>query len=137
MCDCCKECIQEVAVEAVTASDTIALPYSERVQSATIRRILVRRSGSATLKSYTLKTLAADTVIATAHLVLMNKNGAEQMRYPVSALQRDFNSPDAYTCNFQDIDLTQCSIKLDTGASGYSATAVIEIIFGIECPTTC
>lgn len=137
MCNCCNLCIEEISLEVVTNGAAINLPVNQRIQNANIKRILVRRSGSATLKSVTGKTLAADTVIATAHLILNDLGGKEKIKYPISALQRDFNSPDAYQCDLVNIDPTQCQIILDTTASGYNAAHVVEIIFGIECPKNC
>lgn len=138
MCKCnCNTCFEEVPLSAVLNAATVPLPISTRIQSNRIIGLLVRRSGSATLKDVNGKTLAADSVIATAHLVLTTANGDNKATYPLSALQRDFNSPDPYPCFWDDIDPTQCSIKLDTGASGYDATHVAEIIFRIECPKNC
>lgn len=138
MCNCCKmPCIEEIALEVVTSSGDIQLPVNQRIQNSTIRHILVRRSGSATLKSVTGKTLAADSVIATAHLILNSMGASEKMRYPIFSLQRDYNSPDAYQCNFTQIDPTQCKVVLDTTATGYNAAHVIEFIFGIECKENC
>lgn len=133
MCDCCaNKCI--VTLSTLANSSNVNLPDSSRVRESTVNSILVRRSGSGTLKDVNGRTLAADTVIATAHLKLVDKNGfAITDSIPLSVLQRDYNSPDAFRCKYQNVDPTQTVVKLDTGASGYDATHVVEIVFGLDC----
>lgn len=133
MCDCCaNECI--VTLSTLANAANVNLPDSSRVKNSVVKSILVRRSGGATLKDANGRTLAADTVIAQAHLRLVNLNGfAITDTIPLSVLQRDYNSPDAFRCKYKNIDPTQCVVIVNTGASGYDATHVVEIVFGLEC----
>lgn len=132
MCGKCESCT--VPVSVLASGSNITLPDVDRLSKGTIRTILVRRSNGVTLKNINGQTLAADTVIATAHLRLTTKNGAETLVYPLSALQRDVNSPEALCVNLPEISLASSGIVLDTTASGYNAAHVIEIVFGIDCP---
>lgn len=94
----------------------------------------MRKSGSGTLKNNQGQTLAADAVINTAHLQLKDVNGfAIGDQIPLNLLQRDVNSPEPLAVKWKNIDPTQCVITLDTSAAGYSATAVIELIWGMDC----
>lgn len=98
---------------------------------------MLRRLGSATGISATGATLAADSVIATAHLVLVNSRNVQVMNpIPLQLLQRDYNFPEPYQLDpavYAGIDLSRSYIILSTSAAGYSATAVIELVFEYEC----
>jgi len=132
MCNCKHQCT--ITLSATTDAANINLPDSSRIRRGTVNYIALRKSGSSTLKNVNGATLAADTVVDTAHLRVVNLNGfAVCDPIPLSFLQRDANSPEPYAVKWKDIDPTQCVITLDTGASGYSATDVIEIIFGLDC----
>jgi hypothetical protein len=132
MCNCKHQCT--ITLSTPTNGASLNLPDSSRIRDGVVSYIALRKAGGATLKNVNGQTLAADTVVNTAHLKVVNKNGfAICDPIPLSFLQRDANAPDPYPVKWQEVDPTQCVITLDTGAGGYSATAVIEIIFGIDC----
>ena len=132
---CCKPNQCFITIEALTNSAQISLPQSNRIQEGRVTSIMLRRSGSATLKSYTGNTLASDAVIATAHIRLKKLDGSEVTSpIPLSSLQRDFNSPDPLLVDWKNIDLTQSQIVLDFSVA--TATHVVEVIFGLDC-TNC
>lgn len=129
---CCKEdCI--VTAEVLTNAAILNLPLgvNERIQNNVLTAIWVPRSGSNTLKSASGKTVAADTVLATAHLVLKDSNGKEIVTIPFWLLMRDFNSPEPMRGHWVGVDVTQSQIILDLTAA--TVTQVIQISFGYEC----
>lgn len=132
MCNKCISC--SVPVSVPTNAAKIKFPDVDRLNKGTIRWLLVRRSGSATLKDINGDTLAADTVINTAHLTLMTKNGGETLVIPLSSLQRDYNAPEPQCVQLPAIASNSSFIQLDTSAADYDTSHVIEIIFGIDCP---
>jgi hypothetical protein len=132
MCNCKHQCT--ITLSATTSGAVLNLPDSSRIRNGRVNYIALRKSGAATLKNVNGQTLAADTVINTANLRVVNLNGfAICDPIPLSFLQRDANSPEPYAVDWQNVDPTQCVITLDTSAAGYSATAVVEIIFGLDC----
>lgn len=132
MCKKCHRCF--VPLEVLTDSADISMKDNKRISGGKITSLMLRRSGSVTLLALSGKTVAPDTVINTAHLTLRNANGTELITYPLSALQRDYNSPEPLCLDgLTGIDLASSTIKLSTGAAGYSAAHVIELIFGLDC----
>lgn len=131
MCCCKDNCI--VTAEVLTNAAQISLPLgvNERIQNNTLTSIMVPRSGSSTLKSASGKTVAADTVLATAHLVLKDSNGKEIVTIPLWHLMRDYNSPEPLRGEWIGVDVTQSYIILDLTAA--TTTQVIEITFGYNC----
>jgi len=127
----CLNCV--IPVSVVTAAEINQVPYTERINNNKVTHIWVR-TASGVQKDVNGNTLAASGVIKTAHLRLMSADGNEQWKIPIESLQRDTNYPEPFCVGNLDIDSSQCQIILDTGASGYSATAVIELLFGIVCP---
>lgn len=138
---CCKGHACSEAIQVVTATANLKLPDSAEIRDGKIKSITLRRLGSDTGLSATGGNLAADTVISTAHLTLINAKNVQVMKsMPLSLLQRDYNNPEPYQVNpdvFSGIDLSRSSITLDTGATGYLATDVIELIFEYDCQTNC
>lgn len=130
---CCQKYTCTVVQSILTNSGNLSLPDSNRISDNDVMALLLRRSGSSTLKDISGRTLAADTVINTAHLKLNNKNGKELAQIPLSVLQRDYNSPAPLPVDWKEVDPTQCSIVLDTTAAGYDATHVIELIWFYPC----
>jgi hypothetical protein len=132
MCNKCHTCFVSVEAE-IGATGTTKLPNLQRLAKGNVRSILVRKSGSGTLKSLSGKTLAPDSVVNTAHLTLKNANGYEIFSaMPMSVLQRDNNSPEPLCVNLEGgLDMEQSFIRFDT--SGSTATHVFEVIFGLEC----
>jgi hypothetical protein len=129
MCNCCThKCF--ITLQAVTSATQIQLPDNSRIRNGRVTSIALRRSGSATLKTITGATVAADSVIATANMFLVTLGG-EQICAPIplSFLQRDYNAPEPLKVNWQQIDLTQSTITLTPA----NATDVVEIIFGLDC----
>ena len=106
------------------------------IRDGRIRSIWLRRSGSATLLTRLGTTVAADTVIDTAHLTLVNQKTKQVMVIPLSTLQRDYNAPEPFAVDpdvYDGIDLSRSTITLSTSAAGYNATHAIEIMFEYEC----
>lgn len=95
---------------------------------------MVPRVAGATLYSPTGAVLAADTVTQSSYLSLVNENGTELQKIPLTHLQRDYNGPEPLRVNLKDIDPTQSKIIIGSlSAAGYSATASILITFGLDC----
>lgn len=134
---CCKpdNCI--LTTEVLTGSANIPMPQTanDRLKGSTITSIATTRSGTNTLKTRMGYTVAADTVLATAHLMLKDANSKEFIDIPFWLIMRDYNNPEPLKVNLDNIDLTQSYIVLDTTASGYSATNAIQITFGFNCKT--
>jgi hypothetical protein len=128
----CNKLITSVTISATTSGPNINFPDNSRIRDSKVVAISVRRSGSNTLYDQNGNTLAADTVIAGAHIRLVDLSGLELQRLPISTLQRDFNSPEPQCFNMDHIDPIQSSINLNTAAAGYSATAVIEMTFYLD-----
>lgn len=116
----------------MTNSSNISLPDSTRIRDNTVTSVLLRRSGSLTLKTAKGTVIASDAIVGTAHITFKNTNGKEVTApIPLSVLQRDYNSPDPLCVNWKNIDLTQTTIVLDGAAA--TATQAFEIVFGVEC----
>ncbi len=134
MCKNCLGCV--IATSTQTASDTNELKYSERLNKKRLTHVWMRVAGGVQ-KDKSGATLASLGVIKTAHLKLVDGTGNEVWTMPLESLQRDFNGPDPLCIRNLNIDSSQCVITLDTGASGYNAAHVIELLWGIECPEMC
>lgn len=120
----------------MTSGANLSLPDVAEIRDGYIRSIWLRRSGTATLLTRLGTTVAADTVIDTAHLTLVNQRSNQMMIIPLSTLQRDFNSPEPFATDenlYAGIDLSRSSIVLSTGATGYNAAHAIELIFEYDC----
>lgn len=133
MCNNCCKTKCTVVLLATTASAQITLPESNRIRNGRVLAISMRRLNGVAAKANNGATLAVDTVTISAHLSLKNANGTEVWQMPLQYLQRDFNAPEPLRCDIRNIDPTQSTITLDTGATGYSATAVFEFLFELEC----
>lgn len=136
---CCKghSCIK--TIEVITSAAVVKMPDSADIRDGKIKSIMLRRLGGVSgALSATGATLAPDTVISTAHLILVNaKNNQIMNPMPLTLLQRDYNSPEPFQVNpevYSGIDLSRSSITLSTAAAGYSASAVIELVFEFDCP---
>lgn len=133
---CCKGHSCTKTIETVTSGSIIKFPDVAEIRDGKIKSITMRRMGSLTGYSATGATLAADTVIAGAHMQLINANNRIIQQIPLMQLQRDYNSPEPYQTDpniFAGIDLSRTIINLNTSAAGYSATAVIEMTFEYDC----
>jgi hypothetical protein len=123
--------------EVTTNAAIVKLVDVAEIRESRLRSIMLRRLGSATGISATGATLAPDSVIATAHLVLVNSRNVQVMNpMPMQLLQRDYNFPEPYQLDpavYAGIDLSRSYIILSTSAAGYSATNVIELVFEYEC----
>lgn len=133
---CCKanKCID--VIEVVTSGPNVSLPENTKLAKKQITSIGLRKAASGQ-KSANGKTLAAAGVIATAHLKLVNDQGDFICNIPLGMLERDANAPQHLQVDWKSIGTTQSSIVLDTAASGYDATHVIELIFGYDCGPQC
>ena len=129
---CCKKHKCFITLETLTNSGNVSLPDSARIRTGKITSVLLRRSGTLTLKTVNGTTVASDAVIGTAHLRLRDQNGQEiTAPIPLSSLQRDFNSPEPLAVDWTNVDPTQSTITLDF--AGATATQAIEIVFGLDC----
>jgi len=123
-------------IQVTTNGGNLRLPDVAEIRDGNIRSIWLRRAAGGTLITRMGDTVAADTVIATAHLTLVNQKMVQVAIIPLQSLQRDFNSPEPLATDenvYAGVDLSRSSIVLDTNAAGYSATAVIEIMFEYDC----
>lgn len=123
--------------EVTTSGPNIKLIDVAEIRESRLRSIMLRRLGSAVGISASGATLAPDSVIATAHLVLVNSRNVQVMNpIPLQLLQRDYNAPEPYALDpavYAGIDLSRSYIILSTSAAGYTSTAVIELVFEYEC----
>jgi hypothetical protein len=132
MCCCKEECT--VILEVTTSSTVMQLPESNRIRNGVVRSIRVPRPGSLTLYTPNGGTMATEAVLASSYLSLVNSNGTEIVKIGLIHLMRDYNDGSPFQCRYDSIDPTQSKIILgSTSASGYSATAVIPITFGLAC----
>lgn len=134
MCCCENKCI--VTIEVTTSGGSFALPTNKIIETRRITSVGIRKAASGQ-KSKSGKTLAAAAVIATAHLKLVDSSANFLAELPLGMLERDANSPEHLRVNWQDIGTSQSTVSLDTGASGYDAAHVIELIFGYDCTPQC
>lgn len=135
MCNTCYACSISISVQ--TNAAVVYIPQTNRLDGAKLLSVFIRRNPSGVRKDDQGKTLAADSVINTAHLHLFNKNGTEVLQMPLEALQRDFNSPKPLSLCRREIDTASSYIRLDPTASGYNADHVIELVCEYECPQIC
>lgn len=132
MCCCKEECT--VILEVTTAGQVNQLPESNRIRNSVVRSIRVPRVGGATLYSANGAVIAADTVLGSSYLSLVNSNGTEIVKIGLLHLMRDYNDQTPFQCRYDSIDPTQSKIIIGSlSAAGYSATAVIPITFGLAC----
>jgi len=133
MCNCCgSKCT--VMVLVTTSSGQLTLPETNRITNGVVKGIGMRRLNGVAATANNGTTLAVDAVVMSAHLSLKTSNGTEVLAIPMQYLQRDFNSPEWMKVNnLENIDLTQSTVVLNTGAAGYLATSVLEILFEIDC----
>lgn len=122
-------------MEVVTSASIIGLTDIAEIREGKLRGLWLPRSGSATLYTKSGLVVAADSVIAGAHLILANSNNTQVMVIPMISLQRDYNSPEPFDLDpetYDGIDLSRSSIMLNTSASGYNAAHAIELVFSYE-----
>jgi len=126
-------------MEVVISGSNIKLVDIAEIRESRLLSVMLRRLGSLVGISATGATLAPDTVIATAHLVLVNSRNVQVMNpIPLQLLQRDFNAPEPYQLDpavYAGVDLSRSYILLSTSAAGYVATNVIELVFEYQCET--
>ncbi len=122
-----------ITLQTLTNAAQIGLPDNVRIRTGRVTSVQMRQSSSA-LKSVQGTTLAVQAVIDTAHVYFKDSNGREiAAPMPLNLLQRNTSAPEPLAVNWENIDPTQTQIILDTTAVGYSATACIELIFGLDC----
>lgn len=126
-------------MEVVISGSNIKLVDIAEIRESKLMSVMLRRLGSLVGISATGATLAPDTVIATAHLVLVNSRNVQVMNpIPLQLLQRDYNAPEPYALDpavYAGIDLSRSYILLSTSAAGYVPTNVIELVFEYACET--
>ena len=129
---CCKKHQCFITLISITNANQISLPDSSRIRNGKVTSIMMRRSGSLTLKTANGATVASDATIGTASIVVKDLNGNEiTAPLPLSVLQRDYNSPEPLAVNWSSVDLTQTVITIAPA----NATDAVEIIFGLDCDT--
>ena len=130
MCGCKHQCF--ITLQTLTNSTQISLPDSSRIRNGRVTSIMMRRSGSLTLKTAQGTTVASDATIGTGSIVVKDLNGNEiTAPLPLSVLQRDYNEPEPLAVNWSSVDLTQTVITITPA----NATDAVEIIFGLDCDT--
>lgn len=126
-------------MEVTISQSIVQLIDIAQIRDSNLNSIMLRRLGSLVGISATGATLAPDSVIATAHLVLVNSRNVQIMNpIPLQLLQRDYNYPEPYDLDpgvYAGVDLSRSYIILSTSAAGYVATNVIELVFGYQCET--
>jgi len=126
-------------MEVTISGSNVKLVDIAEIRESKLRSVMLRRLGSLVGISASGATLAPDTVIATAHLVLVNRRNVQVMNpIPLQLLQRDYNAPEPYALDpavYAGIDLSRSYILLSTSAAGYVATNVIELVFEYQCET--
>lgn len=131
MCNCKYQCGQ--IFEVTTSSANVAFPESNRVRDSRVTSVMVMKAGGTAVLSPTGKSLAVDLVLNSSYAYFVNSNGTQIAQIPLAHLVRDFNAPDPLQVNWQEIDLTQSYIVINTGVAGYSATAVFVFTIGFDC----
>lgn len=131
MCNCKYQCGQ--IFEVTTSSGNVAFPESNRVRESRVTSVMVMKAGGTAVLSPTGKSLAVDLVLNSSYAYFVNSNGTQIAQIPLAHLVRDFNAPDPLQVNWQEIDLTQSYIVINTGVAGYSATAVFVFTIGFDC----
>lgn len=136
-CNCKHRCFK--TQEVTISSSIVKLVDVAEIRDSRLNSVMLRRLGSLVGVSATGATLAPDTVIATAHLVLVNSRNVQIMNpIPLQLLQRDYNYPEPYALDpavYAGVDLSRSYIILSTSAAGYVNTNVIELVFGYQCET--
>ena len=126
-------------MEVTISGSNLKLIDIAEIRESRLLSVMLRRLGSLVGISATGATLAPDTVIATAHLVLVNSRNVQIMNpIPLQLLQRDFNAPEPYQLDpavYAGVDLSRSYILLSTSAAGYVNTNVIELVFEYQCET--
>lgn len=126
-------------MEVTINASNIKLVDIAEIRDSRLKSVMLRRLGSLVGISASGATLAPDSVIATAHLVLVNSRNVQVMNpIPLQLLQRDYNAPEPYSLDpavYAGIDLSRSYILLSTSAAGYVSTNVIELVFEYECVT--
>jgi hypothetical protein len=131
MCQKCFQC--QVTLSVPITGGLVALPENIRLRDSRVTGIAIRKLGALTGFDKMGKTLAPDTVIEGAHISLVDQSGKELIDSPLHYFQRDNNAPPFPCFNIEQLDPTNSKITLNTSASGYANTQVIEITFGIDC----
>ncbi len=129
---CCKYKNFQV-LELRTTGGVVNLPLSTALERRTITSIAVRRP-SANRKSATGAPIATQEVVDTAHLKMVTADGDHIAQIPLNLLERDYLNAEPLSVEWQNISTTASYITLDTGATGYNSTHVIELILGYDGP---
>lgn len=133
MCNC-KRYQCSITLEITTSGANVSLPESNKLRRAKVVGIEVPRVAGATLYSPTGAVLAADTVTMSSYLNIVTANGTQVCpAVPMTHLMRDYNAPDPFPVQWQEIDPTQCSIQVGTSAAGYNVAHSMLITFWIDC----
>lgn len=131
MCNCKYQCGQ--IFEVVTSGANVAFPESNRVRESRVSSVMVMKAGGTAVLSPTGKSLAVDLVLNSSYAYFVNSNGTQIAQLPLAHLVRDFNAPEPLQVNWQEIDLTQSYIVINTTVAGYSATAAFVFTVGFDC----
>ena len=134
MCNCKHRCFE--LQEVVTNAANVSLPDNTRIRNNLITSIYVQPSdpaGTLTYKSPLNLSIASWSVLNSAYLNIVTANGTKLAQLPVAMLLRTTAYPEPLQVSWAEVDPTQCSIQINTGAAGYSDTAAIVIVFGLAC----
>lgn len=134
MCCKCHECF--IISEVVTSGANVQFPENNRIRTGFLQSIMLMRANGTAVLSPTGKSLAVDLVLNSSYAYFKNSDGTDVAQIPLAHLVRDPNSPEPLCVrDWQQIDLSQSSIVINTAAAGYSATAVFVFTFGLKCNT--
>lgn len=131
---CCKSWKCSITLEITTSGANVSLPESNRIRNSRVVGISMPRAAGATLYSPNNAVLAADAVVGSSYLNLVNANGTKILAdLPLNQIQRDYNAPEPLHVNWSDIDPTQSNVQINTSASGYNAAHAMIFIFWLDC----
>lgn len=133
MCNCCRHnCFLTISVQ--TTGSNIKFPESERLRQNKILSVSARRANGQVKLTPEGWQIAADTVVYSSHLNLVDNSAKPVAQIPVETLWRDTNAPEPLAVDWSNIDPTQSYITLNTASAGYNAANAIELVFEIACP---
>ena len=134
MCQCKHRCFEKM--ELVTSAAQVNLQDNTRIRQNKVTSIMVQSPDPAQSQTYLSpmgRNLANWTTLNSSYLYIVTQNGTTLAPIPLSMIVRNYNSPEPLRVDWELVDPTQSYIQINTGASGYSATAAFVLVFGIDC----
>lgn len=123
-------------MELITSGAQVFFQDNTRIRQNKVTSIMVQSPDPAESQNYLSplgNTLATWTVLNSSYLYIVTQNGTTLAPIPLSMIVRNYNSPEPLRVSWELVDPTQSYVQINTGASGYSATAAFVLVFGIDC----